>query len=201
MYDVLIMAGGESKRFGVNKALATFRGEPLIKRMLKNFRGCNVIVSVGTCEQLTKIEKIQEVPKAVVDEVEGIGPVEGLRVGLRECSSDVVFVVGCDHPFCSKEFANKLLSFTNEADAVIPCWISHQPMCAMYRRENVLAGIERTVNKVGRSERGVSILDVLEGLEIVFVDARLVGVPATLSFNTPLELAILEELNIEREIS
>ena len=208
MYDVLVLAGGGGKRFGGDKALATFRGEPMIKRMLTNFRGKNIIISVGTYEQLTSIrDVIGEVSdvRFVVDKLNGVGPVEGLRVGLHECSSDVVFVVGCDHPFCSNDFADRLMNFMNRVDAVIPYWVKHQPTCAMYRRETVLRGVEQVVKRAEKKEdekpermRG-SILDALEGLEIMFVDARLIDVYATLSFNTPIELAILEELNISRK--
>ena len=79
----LVLAGGESRRFGSDKALATFRGEPLVARVLRTLREAGFAQVVLAAKDTAKYAPYAP-PEDLLRDVRPIQtPLAGLEVGLR----------------------------------------------------------------------------------------------------------------------
>ncbi len=102
----LVLAGGRSRRFGCDKALATVDGTPMINRVYETVASVafRVRVSVRSVHQL--YDKRWEY---VVDQFAGCGPLAGIHAGLLSCEAPWLLVVATDYPFMTVRDLEKLL--------------------------------------------------------------------------------------------
>jgi molybdopterin-guanine dinucleotide biosynthesis protein A len=128
-----VLAGGQSIRMGVDKALVELDGEPLIKRMLSIARlldpGARV-VGGG--------EKFHSFAEVVEDEFSGCGPLAGIHAALLSSGSDLNLILAVDMPFVRPQFLRYLLDRAAASSALVT--VPHvegrwQPLCAVYRRD------------------------------------------------------------------
>jgi molybdopterin-guanine dinucleotide biosynthesis protein A len=139
-----IMAGGESRRMGRNKALLLFRGRPLITKVYEILQPLfeDIFLVTNDPEQFDFLP----CPK-VSDRVPGKGPISGVDAALRHSRNRRVLVVACDAPSLSPSLLEMLAGMSEEADAVIPCGPDGpEPLCAVYGKE-CLPVIEESIRK------------------------------------------------------
>jgi len=142
MLSIVIQAGGQSARMGVDKALKPFLGRPLIQRVIERLRPIadELIVTTNRPADYAFLE----VP-LFPDLKLGRGALGGLYTAVASATSPIVAVVACDMPFASAsllETAGRLL-VEEEADVVIPAsGEGFEPLHAVYRRETCLPAIE-----------------------------------------------------------
>ncbi len=100
MNSALILAGGNSSRFGSNKAIAGLNGKPVIAHILSQLEPLfsEIIISARDSEDYTGLGL-----PVCTDILQGFGPLAGIHAGLKAASSEHVFVTACDMPFISKE--------------------------------------------------------------------------------------------------
>lgn len=112
-----VMAGGQSRRLGRDKALLVVNGETLLARALR-------IVAEVTTEQLVigPPERREQAPdvRVLADELPGSGPLGGIYTALRAASHDYLLVVACDMPFLNRDLLRYLLSLADAYDVVLP---------------------------------------------------------------------------------
>ena len=114
-----ILAGGQSSRFGSNKALA---GWPP-----GNHTVIEAVISAAS-HVTTDITIITHMPEEYAftglpcrpDLLRGCGPVSGIHSALCHTSTDRVLILACDMPAVSGHFLQWLVSITTWAPAVIP---------------------------------------------------------------------------------
>ncbi len=129
---LVIMAGGQSKRFGSNKALAKWDGEPLIQRIIRKVSQVtdNLVLSVreqGAYDWL-------DIPK-VVDLVRGAGPMGGLYSCLKALDTEKIFLVACDMPLVCPELIEFMINLKCQEPVVIPVANGRKhPLHARYHR-------------------------------------------------------------------
>ncbi len=162
----VILAGGESRRMGTNKALVEIKGKALVERVLERVGPLfeEVMISAhgdeGYSYPGTKILK---------DTLEGRGPAVGVSAALQAASNDWVFIVACDQPLVSAALIRKLaaLAVNGTSDAVVPRAGGRvQTMCALYKK-TCLAPLEE---RVKRGRRGlVRFLEDTPALEVRYV--------------------------------
>lgn len=91
-----ILAGGQARRFGSNKALALFRGEPLIAHAARTLaEQVATVVVCGGADLLPGLPHLSDRPAP------GMGPLGGLAAALFHAHThgfDGVVSVGCDTP-------------------------------------------------------------------------------------------------------
>lgn len=129
-----VLAGGKSSRFGSNKALALWDGEPLIVRIVRLLR-----------KRFDHVMIISDDPEPYAftgcpvhpDPLPGKGPLAGLCSALEHCGGEYVYLTACDMPSLSEELIDeqRLLIRREDPDAaVIRSGGVIQPFRAFYRR-------------------------------------------------------------------
>jgi molybdopterin-guanine dinucleotide biosynthesis protein A len=195
--SLVIQAGGESKRMGQDKGLVTFRGQPLVQRLVQRLSSiaAEVLVTTNNLPGYAFLEL-----PLCADLLPGTGALGGLYTALSAAQFPAVAVVGCDMPFASAELLAyqhaRLLS--TGADLVIPrLGDKLEPFHAVYRRETCLplaqAALEAGKRRVD-SWFGQANLRYIDPQESTRFD------PSGLAFwnvNTLEELAQAEALNAD----
>jgi molybdopterin-guanine dinucleotide biosynthesis protein A len=124
----LILAGGDSRRMGQDKAVLVLDGKTLLDRVTATMRQVfpKVIVSVR------QLRSGVEVPQ-VCDEPAASGPLAGLIAGLAQADTPWVFAVACDMPFVTRDVVTHLAALRKGFQAVVPVVGGHlQPLAAFY---------------------------------------------------------------------
>ncbi|RLI28123.1 MAG: hypothetical protein DRO46_04495 [Candidatus Hecatellales archaeon] len=130
-WGALVLAGGAGSRLGmVNKAFLNFAGEPLLVKVVNQALKVadRVVVSISKQAQPERyLEVLPGKVELVKDEREGLGPLEGLRQGMRKLDSQGVsfsLALACDLPFLNPQVLRFLLEEAErlKAEALIPRW-------------------------------------------------------------------------------
>ena len=138
----LVLAGGRSSRMGVPKAALEWHGSTLLRRT------CGVLQRAGLQPVVVVRAPGQELPplpadvEVVDDPREGLGPLQGMAVGLTALAdrAEVAFVCSTDLPFLHAELVRRVLRpFSHPVDGeavdvVLPVARGYpQPLTAAYR--------------------------------------------------------------------
>jgi molybdenum cofactor guanylyltransferase len=132
----IILAGGESRRFGSPKALARFRKRYFVEYAidsLEELTNENVIIShsliINELKSVTPLPVIEDLPV-----YKGKGPLAGLATGMKYLSSDWYVVLPCDTPNMNKSTMRSIMQYLKEdIDAVIPVTNGRiQPLIGVY---------------------------------------------------------------------
>lgn len=140
----IILAGGQSKRMGTNKAFVRLKEKPLIEYALDALQKVtpNVILSAGT-----EPFHYKNLP-VVKDIYPGCGPMGGIYSALRFSNTDLNLVLSCDMPFVSTELLNFLIEEAAEHDADVTLPVDEQgyrqTLCAVYSK-NMLPQLEKSL--------------------------------------------------------
>ena len=155
-----VLVGGRSSRFGTDKALAEWHGEPLARWVAKRVRA-----AAGSVTLVGSPERYQDLGLPVVaDETPGLGPLGGILAALRHSHADWNLVVACDMLYVTAEFLEYLVRLAQEdaADVVMPldCEGQDEPLCAVYgrrSRETIDEAVARGVRKVTEAFAGLRV--------------------------------------------
>ena len=168
----VVLAGGRSRRLGVDKALLRFGGQPLVRIVVDRVAGiCDeVVVAVDRPE---RFQGVALAARLVADVAPGLGPISGLHSGLKACQVDHVLVVACDLPFLNEKLLRYMAEQPRAYQALVP-WADERwhPLHSIYNR-SCLPEVERMVRRGGGSMRDLlSRLDVrrLSGEELRRLD-------------------------------
>jgi len=131
----VVLAGGRSRRFGANKALAAWEGATLIEAVVNSMLEIlpRVLVVTKNSSELAflKRKRVRIIEDACL---EG-HPMGGLFTALRGLKTGHAFVAACDMPFIRRELIEALWRSRADYDAVIPVWKDvRQPLCGVYAR-------------------------------------------------------------------
>ena len=156
----IVLAGGQSRRMGTDKALMTIDGVPLISKICHIAKACSDRVYVVTSwpERYREIipsdcELIAEVPMA--GEHQHSGPLVGFAQGLVPVESDWVLLLACDLPKLRADvlqgWVAKLAEVPEQAIALLVRqeWV-WEPLCGFYRR-SCLPELSQFIQEGGRS--------------------------------------------------
>ncbi|HEX7263639.1 MAG TPA: molybdenum cofactor guanylyltransferase [Candidatus Dormibacteraeota bacterium] len=135
---LLVLAGGSSRRMGRPKAWLEVGDTTLLRWMVERLGPAfsEVVVSFAEPEQVQ-----EHVPyRLVFDRKHDGGPLAGIEAGLAVASNDVTFVVACDMPYVTREFAEMAVAAARGCDAAMPRIDGRpEPVCAAYRRSSLAA--------------------------------------------------------------
>ncbi len=114
----VVLCGGLSARMGRAKAWLAVAGEPMLLRVVRVVADAvGPVVVVAAPGQ--HVPALPDGVELVRDAAEGNGPLQGLATGLAavEGQADAAVVVGCDTPFITAPFLQRLVSLRGDAPA------------------------------------------------------------------------------------
>ena len=159
--DGIVLAGGQSRRLGVDKAGLLFDGRPLLEIVVEKLAAvCQDIVVA--CGRIEDQEGRPALPvRQVADAEPGRGPLAGLEAGLSAINNEFALVVACDMPFLNPDLLAYMAGLPRRYQALVPRvggrW---QPLQAIYAR-SCLPLIEKLLAQGHNSvEELLSRLDV-----------------------------------------
>lgn len=184
--SLAILAGGNSRRFGEDKALAQLHGRPLLAHVLERTAGLAAESYIITNHPAAYAQFGQ---RLLGDLLPGVGALGGLYTALHYAAQPWLLVLACDLPLVNRALLEYMLTLTEGAEAVVPYLAGlPEPLHALWSKA-CLAPVREAV---GRGERrvvsvfpAIRIRQITEG-EIEIYD------PEHLSFlnvNTPEQLA------------
>lgn len=129
----LILAGGQSRRFGADKAAYAVGGRSMLERV---YAAVAVVADPVLLSLRTPPGTSLSIPaRVVVDRYADAGPLAGLHAGLLEARTPWLLAVACDLPYLTPEALSRLVErCTPEARAVVAEDETGrlQPLCACY---------------------------------------------------------------------
>jgi molybdopterin-guanine dinucleotide biosynthesis protein A len=145
---------------GEDKALLPFGDRPLGAWVAGRVRqACGMVTVIGDAAKYAGWGF-----PVVADLFADSGPLGGIHAALSHSQADLNLVVGCDMPYLSVEFMERLLEIAGEgqADAVVPVSTEYgyEPLCAVYK-PSCLAQVEQAL-RTGRRR----ISEVFSSLEL-----------------------------------
>lgn len=129
----VVLAGGRSSRMGSPKAWLPWQGRTLLQHVVDAVAVAGPVVVVRAPGQ--DLPPLPPGVRVVDDPVEGLGPLQGLAVGLAALEQDVAFVCSTDLPHLVPAYVQCVLGALGPAtDVVLPVVHGHrQPLAAAYR--------------------------------------------------------------------
>lgn len=133
----IILAGGESKRFGQPKALLRFGDKLIIEIIIEKLQEFFPEIIIVTDHP----DPLRHLPVILTGDILtdcNKSSLRGLHAGLKTSSGAYNFVIACDMPFVNLLLIKYMHSIIPECDAVIPRVGEYvQPLYAFYLKEYV----------------------------------------------------------------
>jgi|APSaa5957512622_1039677.scaffolds.fasta_scaffold28188_1 molybdopterin-guanine dinucleotide biosynthesis protein A len=141
---VAILAGGNSRRMGRDKARLELGASTLLERVL----AATVPLAIPCILIANDSGPLAHLERPVYPDLRpGSGPLGGLLTALTVAPSSSVLLLACDLPFITTPFLRFLLQALGTHQAVVPRSSDGlQPLCAVYTR-SCLPTIESTLNR------------------------------------------------------
>lgn len=148
----IILAGGESRRMGRDKAFLEVGGKPLIEHTLGLFADLfdRTIIVTRWPERFSSCRA-----DVVRDALTTPGPLTGIYTGLIHSQDELNFVSACDMPFLDRGLIRHMQQLAAGHDAVVPRVGDYiEPLHAFYRK-GITPVIESRVRGNDLSIRGI----------------------------------------------
>ncbi len=136
MFSGIVLAGGKSKRMGIDKRHVKLLGMSLLELSVNRLRTITeeVLVVIGEKENLD----FRDV-HFILDIEKNRGPMLGLFTGLCKMKNFYALVTSVDNPLLTIEFLNYLKENAIGYDAVVPRWKRGiEPLVAVYSKNPLL---------------------------------------------------------------
>jgi molybdopterin-guanine dinucleotide biosynthesis protein A len=156
-FSIVILAGGQAKRLGVDKALIVLKGKPLIGRTVENIwaKSEDILIVTKSEKRAKNIKQVLRDPvKVIWDEEPALEtPLIGALSGFKEAKYENVLLLGCDMPLIKPEVIDLLFDSYAEVaatgEALIPQHPNGylEPLCAIYKREPAINALLRCLEE------------------------------------------------------
>lgn len=141
-----MLAGGQSRRFGRDKALAEHEGRPYVQIVHDALAPhcTEVLISTGPTPRAYPVPV-----RVVLDLVPDGGPLAGLAAGLVEAKTPWLLAVAVDFPRLTPDALAPLLARSTDADVVVALDADGrgQPVCALWRCATVQPVVETRLKR------------------------------------------------------
>ena len=127
-----ILAGGQSRRLGRNKALVEVKGQTIIEKVVSAVpakkENVKIVTSSFQTFRFLKLEMISDIHP-------GLGPIGGVHAGLVDSAFDFNFFLACDLPLISTEVIQLVLDSHSGQDVFgVRTKKGLEPLCALYSK-------------------------------------------------------------------
>ena len=169
-----VLAGGGSTRFGRDKALVEFGGDPLLLQIVRVAHGCTDNVAIVASRE--KYATLGPELQIIEDRWPGEGPLGGIITALQHTTATEALahsstdsahtwnlILSCDLPFLTTEWLKFLVDRARDSPPEIKIILPHsahgpEPLCACYRTaaaEPLKNVFDRGVRKVTQALKEV----------------------------------------------
>ncbi len=189
-----VLAGGQSRRMGRDKATLELGGISMLRHMVGKFAALGLRSRVAGLRSTQAGAGVDLMGETIGDAHPGCGPLSGIETALRHSNTPLALVVSVDLPLASTAFLVWLLerAHATGALATIPRLLGEaQPLCAVYRREllepvthALLSGDFKVLRAI---ERGASEL----GGRVDLFDVERIAAAATWAAGLPMHWQLL----------
>jgi len=163
-FAALLLAGGESRRMGRDKATLEFGGRPLWERQLETLRALGpekIFVSARTAPAWLPNDA-----RLILDDPPSRGPLSGLAKALDEIETTHLVVLAVDMPLMTAGELRELLELATPNCGVVPVVAERaEPLAAVYPanaapvfkaalagRDFSLQGVVRRLGEAGKAK-------------------------------------------------
>ena len=164
--QAFILAGGQSRRMGTDKAQLLIENETFVDRIAATL--------AEVADSVTLVGSRQSHPRvpSAPDLYPGWGALGGVQAALAACTSEWAIVVACDLPFVTAELFQYLTSLRTDHEAIVPLQPDGrpQPLAALYRIEPCLARATELI-ETGR-RRPLDLLELVNTRWVPFTELR-----------------------------
>jgi len=209
---ILILIGGKSARFGVEKAVINLLGKPLILHQIETLSNIDedVFLVAHSPEQIHEYRDIIEFPekiKFIVDDREFFRhpkifkPMLGIYSGfkyLKKNQFEKAFVLSCDMPLIKAEVIKFMIAQSQNYDCCIPRWGNGflEPFFAIYPIEK---GLERAKEILLKENYGLlNLIDKKWDINYVSVEQLIQpldnNLVSLININGPIDISKLIKL-------
>ena len=138
---VAILAGGSSKRFGSEKALADFQGKPLISHMANIAKklSSEIMIVVSDEVQEAKLREVAPSVRVVVDPPSDVKcALAGALTAFEYTLTQHTLLLPVDTPLASVDLLQMMIRMSSGHGAVVPSWPSGyiEPLHSVYLAEH-----------------------------------------------------------------
>jgi molybdopterin-guanine dinucleotide biosynthesis protein A len=138
---VAILAGGNSKRFGSEKALASFQGHPLISYMVDIAAqlSSNILIVVSDDQRKIEISPYIKKGQIVVDPEDSVRcALNGAVTAFEYATTEYTLLLPTDAPLARPDLLKVLIEMSPHHGAVVPSWPSGhiEPLHSVYMTEH-----------------------------------------------------------------
>ena len=151
----VLLAGGESRRMGRDKATLLFHGKPLWQiqlELLRRLKPAEILVSARTDPSWRPADV-----QFVADDLPSRGPLSGIAASLAQVHTAHLLALAMDMPFMSESYLHYLCDRIEPGTGVVPTIDGRaESLAAIYPREadndfrTALAGTDFSVQSVVR---------------------------------------------------
>lgn len=176
----IILAGGQSRRMGQDKALLKMEQESFIQRMINSVADYDEIIVVTNEPDKYKHLNV----KIIKDVYKGLGPLAGLHAGLLEARNSWCLLLPCDTPFINSDvtsFIAKEIQEDYEAIVVKESKKVH-PLIGLYNKR-IVPLLEKRLE-----EKQLRVMDFIGSVRTKHIDlysGGFNGEKITRNINTP----------------
>jgi len=117
--SAVVLAGGQSQRFGKEKSLLLVDQQPLLARTVQTLASLSDDIIVVTNEP-ARYEALDLPVRFVPDERRGVGSLMGIYSGLKAARRPQALTVACDMPLLNLDLLRYMLGLVEGYDVVIP---------------------------------------------------------------------------------
>jgi len=168
--NAFVLAGGKSKRLGINKSMIMIKGKSLIERtveLLKPFTS-EIFISANDSRTYNFLER-----KIITDVYKGYGPLAGIHACLSDSDKEYNFFIATDLPFVDSEFISFLIANYDDESILIPSISGRLHfLCGIYKKEINNTASELLKNSAVKEDGkiNVSVFDLFKRVKGKFIE-------------------------------
>ena len=132
----VVLAGGQSSRYGQPKMFELFAGQPLYKNSLNALQQNGLVPLIIATNASLQRNFAEENIQMIIEKQPHQGPLFALQ-NIMANLPDVewFFVVASDMPYMNAHFVQRMLTYIDDRyDAIVPKTSRIQPLASLYRR-------------------------------------------------------------------
>lgn len=133
----IILAGGQSKRMGNDKAFLDFGGKSFIRTVAEKLsKKCSQLIISANKDWHIYRNELRGIDFDFVKDMDPYaGPLNAIASTSAFIKNDIVFIATCDTPFLDENIIDYYMSIIGKYDAVIPIVEKrHQPLNTLYKK-------------------------------------------------------------------